>query len=130
MNYGDKFEQGIRLILDALADAQRAGTPAPLDAAAMRAQLDELAALRGRPAFYPYLGSGLGRGARAMLAFRVGDGALENTRGFIRRCFDAGLVLYYGGDDPACIRLFMPAGCLTDDELADAFAILDRCLAF
>jgi 4-aminobutyrate aminotransferase-like enzyme len=67
-------------------------------------------------------------GVGAMVAFRVGDGALKSTRDFIRRCFDAGLVLYYGGHEPACIRLFLPAGVLTDEELADAFAILDRCL--
>ena len=67
-------------------------------------------------------------GVGAMLSFRIGDGALDGTRKFIRRCFDAGLVLYYGGHDPACIRLFLPAGVLTDDELADAFTILDRCL--
>jgi 4-aminobutyrate aminotransferase-like enzyme len=67
-------------------------------------------------------------GVGAMLSFRIGDGALDGTRKFIRRCFDAGLVLYYGGHDPACIRLFLPAGVLTNDELADAFTILDRCL--
>ncbi len=67
-------------------------------------------------------------GVGAMLSFRIGDGSLESTRAYIRRCFDAGLVLYYGGHHPACIRLFLPAGCLSDDELADAFAILERCL--
>lgn len=67
-------------------------------------------------------------GIGAMIAFRIGDGALATTREFIRRCFDAGLALYYGGHDPACIRLFLPAGVLADDELADAFAIMDRCL--
>jgi acetylornithine aminotransferase len=67
-------------------------------------------------------------GIGAMIAFRIGDGALGATREFIRRCFDAGLVLYYGGHEPACIRLFLPAGVLTDDELAEAFAIMDRCL--
>lgn len=67
-------------------------------------------------------------GVGAMLAFRLGDGSLDATRAFIRRCFDQGLVLYYGGHESACIRLFLPAGCLTDDELADAFTILDRCI--
>ena len=67
-------------------------------------------------------------GVGAMMAFRIGDGALKTTREFIQRCFEAGLVLYYGGHDPACIRLFLPAGVLTDDELAEAFAIMDRCL--
>lgn len=67
-------------------------------------------------------------GIGAMVAFRIGDGALAATRDFIRRCFDAGLVLYYGGHEPACIRLFLPAGVLADDELAEAFAIMERCL--
>jgi 4-aminobutyrate aminotransferase-like enzyme len=67
-------------------------------------------------------------GIGAMLAFRMGDGSLEKTRAFIRRCFDAGLALYYGGHEPACIRLFLPAGCLTEDELDDAFGILSKCL--
>jgi 4-aminobutyrate aminotransferase-like enzyme len=67
-------------------------------------------------------------GVGAMLAFRIGDGSLDAARAFIRRCFDQGLALYYGGHHPACIRLFLPAGCLAEDELADAFTIMDRCL--
>jgi 4-aminobutyrate aminotransferase-like enzyme len=67
-------------------------------------------------------------GTGAMVAFRIGDGALGATREFIRRCFDVGLALYYGGHEPACIRLFLPAGVLTNDELAEAFAIMERCL--
>ena len=67
-------------------------------------------------------------GVGAMLAFRIGDGSLKATRAFITKCFRAGLVLYYGGHDPACIRLFLPAGDLTEAELDEAFAILDRCL--
>lgn len=67
-------------------------------------------------------------GIGAMISFRVGDGSLAMTRAFIHRCFDAGLVLYYGGHNPACVRLFLPAAVLTNDELAEAFAILDRCL--
>jgi len=68
-------------------------------------------------------------GVGAIIAFRIGDGDLNSTREFIRRCFDAGLVLYYGGHQPACVRLFLPAGVLTDDELDEAFAIMKRCLA-
>ena len=68
-------------------------------------------------------------GVGAMIAFRIGDGALNTTREFIQRCFNAGLVLYYGGHEPACVRLFLPAGVLTDDELGEAFAIMERCLA-
>jgi 4-aminobutyrate aminotransferase-like enzyme len=67
-------------------------------------------------------------GVGAMLSFRVGNGSLDDTRKVIRRCFDAGLVLYYGGHEPACIRLFLPAGCLADEELSDAMEILTRCV--
>ena len=67
-------------------------------------------------------------GVGAMIAFRLGDGTLETTRAFIHRCFDAGLVLYYGGHEPACVRLFLPAAVVTNDELTDAFTILDRCM--
>src|SRR5438132_4445734 len=61
-----RFEQGIRLILDAVEASHSA--PPPLSSEQMKARLDELASLRGRPAFYPYLGSGMGKGARVRLA--------------------------------------------------------------
>jgi 4-aminobutyrate aminotransferase-like enzyme len=67
-------------------------------------------------------------GVGAMISFRVGDGALAATRAFIKRAFAAGLALYYGGHEPACVRLFLPAGVLTDAELAEAFDIIERCL--
>jgi acetylornithine aminotransferase len=67
-------------------------------------------------------------GIGAMIAFRIGNGDLGSTRDFIHRCFAAGLVLYYGGHDPACVRLFLPAAVITDEELAEAFAIIERCL--
>jgi len=67
-------------------------------------------------------------GVGAMIAFRVHDGSLKTTRDFIHRCFDGGLVLYYGGHEPACVRLFLPAAVVTDDEIAEAFAIIERCL--
>ena len=67
-------------------------------------------------------------GVGAMLSFRVGDGSLLHTRAFIKRTFQEGLALYYGGHEPACVRLFLPAGVLTDEELAEAFTIIERCL--
>jgi 4-aminobutyrate aminotransferase-like enzyme len=67
-------------------------------------------------------------GVGAMQAFRVGDGSYKRTLAFIEKCFRAGLALYPGGHEPACVRLFLPAGDLTDEELAEAFEILDRCL--
>ncbi len=68
-------------------------------------------------------------GVGAMIAFRVGDGSINRTREFIKRCFDSGLILYFGGHQPTCVRLFLPAGILTEEELAEAFQIMERCLA-
>jgi 4-aminobutyrate aminotransferase-like enzyme len=67
-------------------------------------------------------------GVGAMISFRIDDGALAATRAFIQRAFQEGLALYYGGHEPACVRLFLPAGVLTEAELAEAFAIIERCL--
>ncbi len=54
-------------MLEAIAENAESELPL-LNRAGMQNELAELAALRGRPAFYPYLGSGSGRGARAKLA--------------------------------------------------------------
>ncbi len=67
-------------------------------------------------------------GVGAMISFRVGDGSLSYTRAFIKRAFQKGLALYHGGHEPACVRLFLPAGVLTAAELAEGFAIIERCL--
>ncbi len=69
------------------------------------------------------------RGVGAMVAFRVGDGSTAVTRKFLDRCFEEGLMMYYGGHEPAWVRMFLPAGVLSDEELDEAFEIIERCLA-
>ena len=59
------------------------------------------------------------------LPTRSHDAALE----LVRRCFEAGLLLYYGGTGPYRLRLFLPAGVLTEDELEEGTAILRHCLS-
>jgi len=62
------FQRGLDLILEAVAALQvDAGT---VDADSYSAQLQRVARLRGRPLFFPYIGSGLGRGVRVL----TGDG--------------------------------------------------------
>jgi acetylornithine aminotransferase len=70
------------------------------------------------------------RGVGAMIAFKLGPGSYEATRGFLQRCFKAGLALYYGGGgrQPTWVRAFLPAGAITDAEMDRAFAIIERCL--
>src|SRR5580658_4813519 len=67
VDFAPKFDQALAMMVDAVAERAASSTPS-LDSSSMQAELAELASLRGRPAFYPYLGSGVGRGARAMLA--------------------------------------------------------------
>src|ERR1051326_5885842 len=43
----------------------------------------------------------------------------------MRRCFDGCLLVYYGGDGPFRLRLFLTAN-VTDDELCEAMSILER----
>ena len=74
-----KFRQGIDLILETLAELQT--DAAALDEASYAQQLQRVAGFRGRPLFFPYLGSGVGKGAKVrtadgrwLLDFAIGIG--------------------------------------------------------
>lgn len=62
------FQHGLDLIIEALADLQ--SDPGAINdvASLYSRQLERVARLRGRPLFFPYLGSGVGRGARVLTA--------------------------------------------------------------
>jgi len=60
------FQRGLDLILEAVAVLQ--ADARTVDADSYSAQLQRVARLRGRPLFFPYIGSGLGRGARVLTA--------------------------------------------------------------
>lgn len=62
-----KFQQGLDLLMEAVAEVQASTEPIENG---YQQQLQRVAQLRGRPLFFPYIGSGLGRGAKV----RTGDG--------------------------------------------------------
>jgi acetylornithine/N-succinyldiaminopimelate aminotransferase len=66
-------------------------------------------------------------GVGAMWALELADVDHADVLALLRRCFDAGLLVYYGGTDAYRIRLFLPA-TLTEGHLAEAIAILHGCL--
>jgi 4-aminobutyrate aminotransferase-like enzyme len=73
------FKRGLDLMLEALAELQASGESAATHAYPQ--QLQRVAQLRGRPLFFPYIGSGLGRGAKVctadgrwLLDFAIGIG--------------------------------------------------------
>jgi len=61
-----KFQRGLDLMMEALAELQVSEGSA--DSHAYAEQLKHLAQWRGRPLFFPYLGSGVGRGAKVLTA--------------------------------------------------------------
>jgi len=67
MSSDPRFEEGLRLILEAIEASRRDNDP-PLSAQQMAHELRGFAALRGYPPRDPFLGAGRGRGARVMLA--------------------------------------------------------------
>jgi len=66
-------------------------------------------------------------GVGAMWALELASADHADVQRLVRRCFDAGLLLYYGGTGPYRLRLFLPA-TLDDADLDEAADILGRCL--
>jgi acetylornithine/N-succinyldiaminopimelate aminotransferase len=68
-------------------------------------------------------------GVGAMWAVEPAAADHESVVALVRRCFDAGLLVYYGGaGERFRLRLFLPA-TITAEELEEAFGILRRCLS-
>jgi hypothetical protein len=63
-----KFQHGLDLILEAVAELQAETPGVARDGEIYTQQLQRVGRLRGRPLFFPYIGSGLGRGARVQTA--------------------------------------------------------------
>ncbi|MGE0684350.1 MAG: aminotransferase class III-fold pyridoxal phosphate-dependent enzyme [Candidatus Binatia bacterium] len=92
-----KFQQGLDLILEALVELQTGATA--LDGESYTQQLQHVAQLRGRPLFFPYLGSGMGKGAKV----RTADG---------RWLFDLAIgigVHFFGHSHPDLVRTAVTA---------------------
>src|SRR4051812_39360878 len=72
-----RVAQARRLVLDALSDHQRRLTgvrpPDPARAASYADVIRDFSEIRGSPLYYPYLGSGFGRGCLVELA----DGSVK-----------------------------------------------------
>lgn len=115
------FQRGLDLILEAIAELQtNEGTA---DIASYPQQLRRVAQLRGRPLFFPYIGSGIGRGAKV----RTVDG-----RWFIDFAIGIG-VHFFGHSHPDLVRtaliaaasdVVMQGNLQANAEYADLIEIL------
>jgi acetylornithine/N-succinyldiaminopimelate aminotransferase len=63
-----KFQRGLDLVLEAVTELQAGAPTGAEDGEVYAQQLQRVARLRGRPLFFPYVGSGLGHGARVQTA--------------------------------------------------------------
>lgn len=63
-----KFQRGLDLILEAVVELQTETLAVARDGEIYARQLQRAGRLRGRPLFFPYIGSGLGHGARVQTA--------------------------------------------------------------
>ena len=66
-------------------------------------------------------------GVGAMWAVELSGASHAAVLALLRRCFDAGLLLYYGGSGPYRLRFFLPA-VITEAEIGEAVDILESCL--
>jgi acetylornithine aminotransferase len=69
-----------------------------------------------------------GWGLGGMIAFEVDGGDLAATKQFLGRLFDAGVVAYYAGSNPARVRFLPPLGAVTDEEIDLACRFVERSL--
>lgn len=65
-------------------------------------------------------------GVGAMVAFTLGDGALDKTTQMAHDLFDEGLITFIAGNKPTRIRMLPPAGVLTNEEIDQAVHIIEQ----
>ncbi len=65
-------------------------------------------------------------GLGGMVALTPFEGKPEDSNELARRLFDAGLMSFMAGGNPARVRFLMPIGCVTNDHLDIACQILER----
>ncbi|GIX00003.1 MAG: acetylornithine aminotransferase [Pirellulaceae bacterium] len=84
-------------------------------------RLDELAARHPGKLRGPF-------GCGMMVAFTPGDGTAECAKDLVHRLFDAGLMGFVAGSNPARIRFLPPPGATATEHIDAAVAILDEVL--
>ena len=76
---------------------------------------------------YPHLIQGP-FGIGCMIAFTPYDGNVQKVTDFIHRLFDAGVIGFIAGSNPARIRFLIPAGAVTFEDIDAAMNIIEQTL--
>jgi len=67
-------------------------------------------------------------GIGAMIAFTPLDGSEERVKQFIHALFDAGVISFYAGSDPARVRFLLPVGAVTLEDIDRVAEIVEHTL--
>ncbi len=67
-------------------------------------------------------------GIGSMVAFTPWDGSIERTKALARAMFDAGVIGFMAGTDPARIRFLLPVAVLTESDIGPVGDIIETCL--
>ncbi len=63
-----------------------------------------------------------------MIAFTPLDGSADSVKGLLRALFDAGVIAFMAGSNPARIRFLPPIGAITDADIDKVCDILEKTL--
>ena len=67
-------------------------------------------------------------GCGGMVGFTPLDGSLEKAKDLVFRMYHAGLMSFIAGADPVRIRFLMPLGSVTEDHIAMACQVIEKCI--
>lgn len=68
-------------------------------------------------------------GIGGMVAFTPLDGSAEAAARVVKRLYDEGLMSFMAGGDPSRVRFLMPLGCVENEHIDLALAIIDKVMA-
>lgn len=68
------------------------------------------------------------RAIGGMIGFGVLSQSLEDTKKFLMRLFDEGVIAFYAGHDPYLIRILPPFGILTTEHIDEACLVIEKVL--
>ena len=68
-------------------------------------------------------------GIGGMVGFTPFKGTMKEAKQLVLKMYDAGLLSFMAGGNPTRVRFLMPLGCVTEQHIDQALAILESCIA-
>ncbi len=68
------------------------------------------------------------RAVGGMIGFGVWGQTMDDTKKFLMRAFDEGVVAFYAGHDPYVVRCLPPFGVMTEKQIDEALGVFEKIL--